>query len=125
MPTPQRDQLLRALPPSDQERVFPHLKLVTLPLGSVLYESGDTQRHIYFPVDCIISLLYVLKDAQASSSTAEARSRWWIAHNCRTWPASATRSYAPKPNVCCPTSRPLNECAAAFGGAQKWPATPR
>ena len=66
MPTPQSNQLLRALPPSDQERVFPHLKLVTLPLGSVLYESGDTQRHIYFPVDCIISLLYVLKDGASA-----------------------------------------------------------
>src|SRR5689334_16026318 len=66
MPSPQSNQLLRALPPSDQERLFPHLKVVTLPLGSVLYESGDTQRHIYFPVDCIISLLYVLKDGASA-----------------------------------------------------------
>ena len=66
MPTPQRNQLLRALPLSDQERLFRHLKLVTLPLGAVLYESGDTQRHIYFPVDCIISLLYVLKDGASA-----------------------------------------------------------
>jgi hypothetical protein len=31
------------------ERLFPHLKLVTLSLGSVLYEAGDAQRYIYFP----------------------------------------------------------------------------
>jgi CRP-like cAMP-binding protein len=66
MHPPERNRLLRALPPSDQERVFPHLKLVTLPLASVLYESGDMQRYIYFPVDAIVSLLYVLKDGASA-----------------------------------------------------------
>ncbi len=66
MHAPERNQLLDALPASDRERVFPHLKLVPLPLGSVLYESGDTQRYIYFPVDAIISLLYVLKDGASA-----------------------------------------------------------
>ncbi len=62
MHTPERNHLLAALPAADRERLFPHLKLVTLPLGSVLYESGDTPRHIYFPVDSIVSLRYVIKD---------------------------------------------------------------
>ncbi len=50
----------------ERERIFPHLTLVTLPLGAVLYESGDTQRYIYFPVDAIVSLLYVLKDGASA-----------------------------------------------------------
>jgi CRP-like cAMP-binding protein len=66
MHPPERNQLLAALPAPDQERLFPHLKPVTLPLGSVLYESGDTQRYIYFPVDAIVSLLYVLKDGASA-----------------------------------------------------------
>ena len=66
MAKPERNHLLRALPPSDRERVFPHLKLTTLPAGSVLYESGDTQRYIYFPVNAIISLLYELKDGASA-----------------------------------------------------------
>jgi CRP-like cAMP-binding protein len=66
MPNPELNHLLRALPAPDRERVFPHLKLVTLPLGSVLYESGHTQRYIYFPVDAIVSLLYVLKDGASA-----------------------------------------------------------
>ena len=45
---------------------FPHLRLVTLPLGKVLYESGDTLRHIYFPTDSIVSLLYVLQNGQSA-----------------------------------------------------------
>jgi CRP-like cAMP-binding protein len=66
MASPDQNRLLAALPPAERERVFPHLTLVTLPLGTVLYESGDTQRHIYFPVDAIVSLLYVLKDGASA-----------------------------------------------------------
>jgi CRP-like cAMP-binding protein len=39
---------------------------VTLPLGTVLYESGDAQRYIYFPVDAIVSLLYVMNDGASA-----------------------------------------------------------
>jgi CRP-like cAMP-binding protein len=59
---PQQNHILDALPQPERDRLFPHLKLAALPLGEVLYESGDTLRHIYFPTDSIISLLYVLED---------------------------------------------------------------
>src|ERR1700689_5808348 len=59
---PQQNHILDALPQPERERLFPFMELVTLPLGKVLYESGDTLRHIYFPTDSIVSLLYVLKD---------------------------------------------------------------
>jgi CRP-like cAMP-binding protein len=63
---PQQNHILEALPQAERARLFPYLKLVTLPLGRVLYESGDTLRHIYFPTDCIVSLLYVLKDGESA-----------------------------------------------------------
>jgi CRP-like cAMP-binding protein len=66
VPSPQQNHILEALPPAERDRLFPHLTLITLPLGSVLYEAGDTQRYIYFPVDSIISLLYVLKDGASA-----------------------------------------------------------
>lgn len=59
-PYPQQNRILDALPPAERERLFPHLKRVAMPLGKVLYESGDTLRNIYFPTDSIVSLLYVL-----------------------------------------------------------------
>jgi CRP-like cAMP-binding protein len=59
---PQQNHILAALPQPARERLFPHLELVRLPLGKALYESGDKLRHIYFPTDSIVSLLYVLKD---------------------------------------------------------------
>jgi len=65
-PDPQQNHILDALPQPERERLFPHLRLVNLPLGRVLYESGDTLRHIYFPTDSIVSLLYVLQNGQSA-----------------------------------------------------------
>ena len=63
---PAANHLLAALAPEERERIFPHLQLVDMPLGKVLYESGDTLRHVYFPTDCIVSLLYVLADGASA-----------------------------------------------------------
>ncbi len=37
-----------------------------MPLGKVLYESGDALRYVYFPTDCIVSLLYVMEDGASA-----------------------------------------------------------
>ncbi len=63
---PQQNQVLDALSPAARERLLPHLQLVELPLGMVLYESGETLRHIYFPTDAIVSLLYMLEDGASA-----------------------------------------------------------
>jgi CRP-like cAMP-binding protein len=56
------NHLLDALPAPERERLADQLEQVDLPLGTVVHESGATQTHAYFPIDCIVSLLYVLKD---------------------------------------------------------------
>src|SRR6202790_3414623 len=63
---PQQNYLLAALSPAERERIYPHLRLVPMPLGEVLYESGDVLRHVYFPTDSIVSLLYVLADGASA-----------------------------------------------------------
>jgi CRP-like cAMP-binding protein len=63
---PQKNHLLDALPQPEAERLFPFLEPVTLPLGEVLYESGDMLRHVYFPTDSIVSLLYMFKDGRSA-----------------------------------------------------------
>jgi CRP-like cAMP-binding protein len=63
---PQQNHLLGALSPAERERIYPHLRLVPMPLGKVLYESGDVLRHVYFPTDSIVSLLYVLADGASA-----------------------------------------------------------
>jgi CRP-like cAMP-binding protein len=60
------NQILEALPAEERARLLPHLEHVELPLGMSLYESGDAQRHIFFPTDSIVSLLYVLADGASA-----------------------------------------------------------
>ena len=57
-----KNHLLAALPVDEFERIEPTLEIVSLPLGKVLYESGDKMTHIYFPTTAIISLLYVMQN---------------------------------------------------------------
>lgn len=64
--TPTKNHLLAALPADVQARIFPLLEPVDLPLGKVLYESGDTMRHVYFPTNSIVSLLYVMEDGASA-----------------------------------------------------------
>ena len=63
---PTQNLLLAALSPPERERIFPHLQRVPMALGRVLYESGDVLRHVYFPTDSIISLLYVTADGASA-----------------------------------------------------------
>jgi CRP-like cAMP-binding protein len=63
---PRQNHLLAALPAQDRERLLPHLELVTMPLGHVLYESGNELRHVYFPTTSIVSLLYVMIDGASA-----------------------------------------------------------
>lgn len=64
--TPEQNHLLAALSEEVRHRLFPQLERVELPLGKVLYESGDTLRHVYFPTDSIISLLYVMENGASA-----------------------------------------------------------
>src|SRR5665213_1613194 len=65
-PAPKQNRLLDALSPAARERLYPYLELVEMPLGKVLYESGDALRHVYFPTDSIVSLLYVMEDGASA-----------------------------------------------------------
>ncbi len=65
-PLPRQNHLLAALPDEVQQRLFPSLELVPLPLGKVLYESGGALQHVYFPTNAIVSLLYVMENGASA-----------------------------------------------------------
>ena len=58
--------LLATLPEALLEEMRPHLEYVSMPLGMSVYESGGKQSYVYFPADCIVSLLYVLADGASA-----------------------------------------------------------
>ena len=49
MNDPKKNLLLHALPDTEWERWEHEVEEVDLPLGKVLYESGSTMSHVYFP----------------------------------------------------------------------------
>ena len=63
---PTQNHLLGALAATERARLFPQLELVPMPLGKVLYESGSELDHVYFPTNCIVSLLYVMTNGSSA-----------------------------------------------------------
>jgi CRP-like cAMP-binding protein len=61
-----QNQLLAALSSAERDRLEPHLELIQLPLGKVIYEPGDMLAYVYFPIDSIVSLLYVMADGASA-----------------------------------------------------------
>ena len=51
------NQVLASLPRRESKRMEASLEPVVLKFGQVLYEPGKAIRYVYFPIDCLISLL--------------------------------------------------------------------
>lgn len=64
-PDPKLNDILAALSEEDYNRILPHLRLIPMPLGLALFESGAYVKHIYFPVTSIVSLLYVMENGSS------------------------------------------------------------
>jgi CRP-like cAMP-binding protein len=54
---PAVNHLLAALPRNDLARLLPALAPVSLKFGEILYEPNQPIPHVYFPIDCLVSLL--------------------------------------------------------------------
>ena len=65
-PSPLQNKLLAALSEDARKRIFPKLKYVEMALGEVIYESHQSIEYVYFPVDCIISLLYMMVNGSSA-----------------------------------------------------------
>lgn len=61
-----RNHFLAGLSANAQHRLLPDLKRVKLPLGMVLYDSGEAVRHVYFPIDALVSLLNLTEDGTST-----------------------------------------------------------
>jgi CRP-like cAMP-binding protein len=64
--TSQCNKLLDALSDEAFNRVSIHLEPVDMPLGQVLYESGEHLKYVYFPVTAVVSLLCTLENGASA-----------------------------------------------------------
>jgi CRP-like cAMP-binding protein len=55
--SPLSNRILASLPPSDFQQLSQQLEPVVLNFGQVLYEPGNAIEHVYFPINCMVSLL--------------------------------------------------------------------
>ncbi|MCD2448800.1 Crp/Fnr family transcriptional regulator [Methylicorpusculum oleiharenae] len=67
-PDPKQNFIIAALPATDYNRVASDLKLVELPLGLTMSESGDHVKFVHFPISGIVSMVYSLEDGSTSAT---------------------------------------------------------
>lgn len=68
VPDPKLNHILASLPDEDYERILPDLKLIEMPLGWTMSESGDHINYLDFPISGIVSLMYSLEDGSTSET---------------------------------------------------------
>ena len=66
-PLPQDNHFLRALPLEVQERIYPHMQLVSLELFDVVFEANSPMRYVYFPTNAIISVQYQMLNGDSTA----------------------------------------------------------
>ena len=61
-----QNHLLAGVSGEELARLLPNLQLLNLPLGQVIYESGEKMEYVFFPTTAIISLLYIMEDGSSA-----------------------------------------------------------
>ena len=64
--SPDNNTLIKALPLAEQQQLGQSLEPHVMQLGEVLYESGQVLKYVFFPVDAIVSLLYVMENGAST-----------------------------------------------------------
>jgi CRP-like cAMP-binding protein len=67
------NRLLRALDPESVAHLEPHLEIVTLKRGQVLYGADEVIRYTYFPHDAVIALVAVMNNGASAEMAIAGR----------------------------------------------------
>lgn len=62
---PRFNELLNELPEADYQKLFPHLRLISLSAGYELYAPGERIEQVYFPVTAAIAAATVIPSGQS------------------------------------------------------------
>jgi CRP-like cAMP-binding protein len=63
---PSHNHLLSVLPNNEWQRIQPLLEAVELSAGQVLFAAGRAPAYVYFPISCVVSLVYMTMDAETA-----------------------------------------------------------
>ena len=62
------NRLLACMPREVYEKIEPHLERVSLSRGEVLHHPGETIRHLYFPLGCMISITITMQEGKTAET---------------------------------------------------------
>jgi CRP-like cAMP-binding protein len=65
-----RNLLLDALPKDVTDGLQRNFERVTLPRGKVLHHPGDTILHLYFPLNCLVSITVTMREGKTAEAGA-------------------------------------------------------
>jgi CRP-like cAMP-binding protein len=68
-----KNRLLAALPPADFALLSAHMSLQELERGRHIHDPGDPIESVYFPHDCVISLMTLMENGAAIESAPVGR----------------------------------------------------
>lgn len=60
------NQILAAMPEAELQRWLPQLELIQMSLGQIIFEPGAELEYAYFPLNAIVSLLYVMENGESA-----------------------------------------------------------
>lgn len=63
---PEKNNFFASLSAKAKIRLLPQLELIAMERGNILYEPNQALHYIYFPIDSIIALIYVLESGASS-----------------------------------------------------------
>jgi CRP-like cAMP-binding protein len=67
---PIQNRLLAELELEEYHRLSPHLELVAMACGDVVYQAGGKMEYVYFPTTVTIAIEYLLEDGGTSEITS-------------------------------------------------------
>ena len=60
--------LLAAMPSELYDKLAPNMKRVSLQQGQMLHYPGETIEHLYFPIDCALSITMTMNDGRTAET---------------------------------------------------------
>lgn len=65
-----RNRLLDALPQDVSSGLQSHFERIALERGKILHHPGDTIRHVYFPLNCLVSITVTMREGKTAEAGA-------------------------------------------------------
>lgn len=68
IPDAKKNRLLKLIPSETYQMLEPHLSEVFLEQGQILHQPNDVIQHVYFPLDCLLSITVTMNNGTTAET---------------------------------------------------------